>query len=1164
MAVSFERRLYFFCIDVIRFFIPATTEDGKKATTGWDSENDEEDFDIEVKSEENLARCDSEAVRNGNEMVENLNAIVNMISSGEAPGDPALTKEGRKLRSKRFNVKELFSDPTQPPSKRIKAEKKKQGSSTPDGSEWATDGQHCYPYEQNDCDRAERRQKRRAASCFRRNKGRDDFISEQEILMLREKRLEKIKKDLREGKVLSVEERRNLMHLGLAPQQIKELISLHDKNPDQTNSGSKPIGDDVGPMDVDAAKVDDSVVKIDGSKLFLSYDGLKALADVASLAQQTSQDGTLSEQKPKQKAKQGNDVVKQSGSAEVSVTVSKTEHAKLATHGNAKLILVGSQKDKGSTNGASVVYVIEDKAKQKTETGKQPLVINKSTCAAATTSTQERIKNIVIEAKSPNVAKQSGAEKDKVLITTNVKTPGISITRSTGSMGNDRPLILQRKRPNILRKSIAVATRADVITSKEARPSLRAPDSIGPSVSTSRRAQDMQPSTVKSTVAAIHVSMPSTDTQSGAVGMGDVKLEPPLVISSQGQVGGRVIGLVDSIVRQNVPISPKQPILHKQQLDINTGKQIVKGHFQNLPGKPTAAGSVVIVTQGSQVIGHNGVPLIIASNTQSLIQGKGHDKNQPVLLLTSKQPMLQQGTFQANQPAKCVVVKRQADSSLLAYDQQCNKSSAVGGYNLTEGGNVPSTNCPVTTLKSKLHAAALKRRLNSKNKADLFQTNYQPISAKTNSPMKSETEISGAVVASNLVASERSGIAVDVPEASCQKTVGIVHPVRPAKMTNQPKIAPKAVHITKSAVPNGLESVQLSRSSKSVDGIELGQVQCLNQNTDEPSSVIGACNQRILVTDVNTIVSSASASGISDQATPIGGMRNYQIVKKLNSPVNSTNAADKAVFFTSWSHAYIPNKPGITNAKQRPFLSVPGTRSPLYQPIKPALATMQGSENLGSATTVPQPTSPVLITPTVFSSYQRTISMPAQIVQLPAQIPSKQEVSGASESNRGVATAAQLVIVPQTRAPKQIRPAIDSTTAVKALKSLEQVMRPVSTVSSLMTLEIGKAIENAKVTVENSPSIVADAEANVTPKGAEVLTGSCISAANEQASSQNETNASIFVLIPNQEVSDASATVKDKSSVTFSTLSPIPCAEIKAPVPNSDPVSARQDDSGIS
>ena len=1099
-------------------FVCFIAEDEKKMATGWDSENDEDDDDMDEKIVENSPKSTSENTTSALNEAQDVELSRGFFSpEGAARNDiVTLTKEGRKLRSKRFDVKDLFGEATQPPYKRTRSDKIKHDLNE-DGNVWREDSDDdAYePDESSNVPNQCRQRKKSMQKLRRRQTTRDDEISDRDIKMLREKRLERIKQDLKEGKMLTAEEQRNLMHLGLSSHEIEELKKLQKNNPEFDHLCARSKLKEETRMDSDKKSSRENVFKIDSSKLCLSYDGLKALADVATLAQQTSPE---KESKKLQVIKTSTDQVNLIGNAAslFGKSVNKPD--------GANLILVGNHKGKG--NASPLIYVIEGKE----DNSGQGIQVNNSKKLITTSKASGQVKNIIIQEKVSKITKNEQGI-DRIISTSSPKTS--SCISSALDKGSGTPMILQRKRPNILRKpatNTSLSVQAEVIGSKETN------FKFGLKGGNDKR-QDIKPPFANSEpLGATQMTRTLSVIQSGPISVTDGSL----VASSmgqipgssqgqgQGQTGGRVIGQVDKIIKQNFALVSKQTQVQKQHLNMNTVKHIVNGCAQSSQSN-SATGPVLIVTQGSRVIGQNGVPLILASNNQHVLQGKSHDKNQPVLLLTSKQPLLQTGSLfpkQQQQKQQCVVLKQPLDTCLLTYDQQqqLHQGTPVTGQSLSETEQKASTSCPVTTLKSKLHAAALKRKHNGKNKIDLFQHSYQPITAKINAPLKIEsgftTDTSSSL--SNVQSSSFTGMKTgNMVETSGQrKAISIIK--------QPPKIAPKTVHIVKSNV-----SIPATITYQTIQDkdIKISPVQVSCSDFTPVSGIIASSSSRNVIRDVNTIMSSAKAVAVADQLNSVTGLKNVQIVKKVNTPVNATDA-DKTVFFTSWSNAYVPKKSRLSSPQQKQVISMPGKRS-TFQPIKPAISSL--NQNVSA---ISQATSQILIAP---AAYQRTISLPAQIVQLPAQIPSKQEVTGAAESNRGVATAAQLVIVPQTRAPKQIRPAIDSTTAVKALKSLEQVMKPMAAVDSLLSSDVRNTNEATDASNELSSSNLVELQAD-DPKS------SRISPRTITESTQNEPNASPVLIASNQDVVSSSSTVKDKSSVTYSTLSPIPCAEIQASV----------------
>ena len=346
--------------------------------------------------------------------------------------------------------------------------------------------------------------------------------------------------------------------------------------------------------------------------------------------------------------------------------------------------------------------------------------------------------------------------------------------------------------------------------------------------------------------------------------------------------------------------------------------------------------------------------------------------------------------------------------------------------------------------------------------------------------------------------------------------------------------------------------------------------------------------------------------------------KSVQIVKGVgnNNPIIATNPVNSA-FFTSWTYAENPRKSKISVSKRRN--SSPAKKSSTYKPIKPAISSTQSALVKSSSgftqVTVTQVAPPIIVTPPGFSigsPYHGTIpvgSLPAQIVQLPAQIPTKEVKSSANDISRGAATASQLVIVPQTKKHKEIRPASDSTSAVKALQLLDKVQtskhgncmlstagtelasvqsnvgsnmqaiipgsissteRPVlvvpSTTFSAIKSNMMKPNSNAKSTttttistVNKTSSLPSSSLSRSSLPGSNVGISPpvTVSLSVEGLPVSSSTNSLSIGLPVNADI--ALKTVMDKSSVVYSIVAPIPSTEIKSHVQNSEGL----DDKGL-
>ena len=1108
---------------------------------GWDSENDEEDDEeVDELKDNNLLEATSISDKNTPSEFVTSSSSDKLSSCQSLPPNDALTltKEGRKLRSRRFDVKELFAEPTQPQSKRSKLENTKQDVRTQISvNNGCTKEDHDFdPCDSDESDRASKQnsKRRRTAQNMRRKQARYDEISERDILMLRKKRLEKIKQDLREGKILTAEEQRNLMHLGLSSREIEELKKLQKTNPGLKSLFTKHEVEGKRNMDDVKKEAKDMTFDNDIEKSFSSYDGLKALADVASLAKQTTPVSSPD------KYKKGQSSTDEVASKRIENTVAKNAKKTDGTN----LVLVGKDKNRSGTDRNSVVYVIDGKGITSSS------YIGNSTQIAKLKTTEMSsiqigtMKNIVIEGKVPKAA-NDGERKERIVVTPNHSVSSSPAVAAENCGVQNVPLILQRKRPNILRKTTTntpIETPLDSIDSTEKNSTARKEHDNG--AKTAHTVSRVGASNVYEDKPAIASSMRSNNTQvsrrlvvaqSGPVSAVNYAKIPRVQMygGNQVHINGRTINQVDNLVKPSLPVVSQQS--QKQSSDVSTERSVVTGNIHSIQTK-SSLGQLILVTQSSPVIGQSAVPLILATNSH-LVQGKGHDKTQPVLLLAQKQPVIQQGSFQGKQPQQqCVVLKQQGDTCLLTYEQQPkqfgSKVSSVTGHAVSEMEQTTSSICPVTTLKSKLHAAALKKKLSGKNKPDILQSVHQPVASSIKAPIG----FPGKLPHQSVQSLQLSGLKTRTLTEACsqRKAISIVK--------TQPKIAPKTVHIIKSSILNGTHPAKIVCTSGQVVGndAESNSVPIACSDVTPMSSFSGTCSPGYLGKDVK--ISKAKEVGVADKLHSVEGSKNVQIIRKVNAPVNATDA-DKAVFYTSWSNAYVPKKSQLPSSNKKPAITGVGisTASPS---TKPALVESQRSVD-----SPPQVTSQILIVPASFPTHQRTVSLPAQIVQLPAQIPSKQEVSGAGESNRGIATAAQLVIVPQTRAPKQIRPAVDSTTAVKALKSLEQAMKPASTVSSLVSLETTTLQDNA----EHVHLDLGDISVNTLEKS-----DASVQLASNSICKQVGTDTSNLLLSLNQDVVASSAVVKDKSSVTYSTLFPIPCAEVKSSV--SETVTVKEED----
>ena len=1134
------KSVVYFCDN--RFFVFTIAEDEKKQMAGWDSENDEEDDEeVDEAKDNNLPEATSISDNNTPSEFTNSSSSDRLSSYQSLPLNDTLTltKEGRKLRSRRFDVKDLFAESSQLQSKRPKLENMKQDVRTQISvSNGCTKEDHDFdPCDSDESDwTSKHNRRRRNVQNIRRKQARYDEISEHDILMLRKKRLEKIKQDLREGKILTAEEQRNLMHLGLSPREIEELKKLQKVNPGLTTLFAKHKVE--GKRQMDNVKKESKEITFDSDieKSFSSYDGLKALADVASLAKQTSPVSSPD------KCKKGQVLQSITGETDSKGNESTVAKSVKKTDGT-NLVLVGKDKNRSNADKNSVAYATEDKGMTSASYIGNSKHITKSKAREMSSLHINTTKNIVIEGKVPKATKDDERKERIVIAPSRSVSSSVTITAENCG-GQNIPLILQRKRPNILRKTTTntpIETHGDLINSVETNSTARMEhDSVAKATHTVSCTGASNLYEAKSAIASsmrsinTQVSRRLVVTQSGPISQVNYTKNPLVQMYGVDQVhiNGRAVNQVDNLVKQNLPVVCQQS--QKEPSDINTERPVVTGSIHSMQPK-SSLGQLILVTQSSPIIGQSAVPLILATNSH-LIQGKGQEKTQQVLLLAPKQPVLQQGSFQGKQPQQqCVVLKQQGDTCLLTYEQQTQQfGGKVMGHAVSEVEQITSSTCPVTTLKSKLHAAALKKKLSGKSKTDIFQSVHQPVASNIKAPIG----FSGKLLHENVQSLQLPASKTrKLTETSSQrKTISIVK--------TQPKIAPKAVQIIKSSILNGTHPAKIACTSEEVVGndVKTNSVPIVCSNITPISNLSATCSPRYSGKDVNIKIGKPKEVGVADKVHSVEGSKHVQIIRKVNTPVNATDA-DKAVFFTSWSNAYIPKKPQLPSSNMKPAITELGISSP-------SLSTMPAlSESQKSVDSLPQVTSQILIVPASFPSHQRTVSLPAQIVQLPAQIPSKQEVCGAGESNRGIATAAQLVIVPQTRAPKQIRPAADSTTAVKALKSLEQAMKPASTVSSLMALETTTTQDNA----EYAHIDLGDVSISTLEKS-----DASIQLASKSLCKQAGADTSNLLLSLNQDVVASSAVVKDKSSVTYSTLFPIPCAEVKASV--SETVTVKEED----
>ena len=1107
---------------------------------GWDSENDEDDDEVDDEKTQKDP-VEAASIQGANA----LNDVVNPVPSGDfvasqclPPSDTLIfTKEGRKLRSRRFDVKDLFSESAHPQSKRPKSERLKQSVGTQLNDNAGCMKNHNVDICESDEVETTQRQnsrKRRNLQQLRRKYARHDEISERDIQMLRRKRLEKIKQDLKEGKILTAEEQRNLMHLGLSSREIEELKKLQKRTPELETLFVKTNIEEKRNMNTVRKEMREGGFNSDNEKSFSFYDGLKALADVASLAKQTP-DGSSVKYKKEQ--------VAESRAGKIDSKGNETGFANsVVKTGDLNLDLVGIEKNRSSAKKQSSMQVVEDRSVATSSSVGNTEHLARSTKSEVPPKQIITVNNIVVEG-TISGASTVDREKEKICSTPSREAFACPVT-TENCVTKCIPLILQRKRPNILRKPVAtspVAVLSDLMSSKDTSSSARISQDlvvrttgIASSVGNGDAVYEVKPAIVSSSrYTTSQTSKRLTFSQSGTVDIKDyVKHSRGQVLgANQIDMNGRAISQLDNIAKESLPVVSQQSQSQKQPLGVNAGKPILASSFHNIQTK-SSLGPVILVTQSSPVIGQAGVPLILASNSH-LMQGKGHEKTQPLLLLTPKQPIVQQGSFQSKQPQQqCLMLKQQGDTCLLAYEQPpqqpLGKVSSVTEHATGEVERSASNSCPVTTLKSKLHAAALKKKLGSKGKTDILQSVQYPIISNVNAPIEFTSRVPQQSFQSLPVSGMKVGKKSDT--SNQRKTINIIK--------TQPKIAPKTVHIIKSNVLNGSHPPVIVCSSEQTvrNDAKLCSIPIVSSDVAPLSNTDITSSPRDK--DADTMVGKAAKTVgiVPEHSSSIDSLKNVQIIKKVTTPVNSTDT-DKAVYFTNWSNAYVPKKHPVSSSKQNVVAVLPGKAS--TSSVKPPLTDVRGS--VDSITPV---SSQILLVPASFSTHQRTMSLPAQIVQLPAQIPSKQEVCGAGVSNRGVATAAQLVIVPQTRAPKQIRPAVDSTTAVKALKSLEQAMKPVAMIHSLMSPEIQPTKD--KTAKEYTPIDIGDVSSSILEQS---IASTQIS--NSSVCSQGGADTSKLLLNLNQDVVVASSSaVKDKSSVTFSTLVPIPCAEVKASVSN--------------
>ena len=1094
---------------------------------GWDSENEEDDEDVDDATVPTSLEPVSINETKHSFEIKTSNSLEGFTSAQSLPSSESsiLTKEGRKLRSRRFDVRELFAERTQPQSKRLKLEKTKQEVRTPvrETNSCTRDNHDFDSFDSDESDRITKQNNkgRRNSHNMRRTHARFDEISEHDIQMLRRKRLDKIMQDLKEGKVLTAEEQRNLMHLGLSSTEIEELKKVQKNNPKLGTLFAKSKNErECDPVRKNSGE---NGFESDLDKSFLSYDGLRALADVASLAKQTSPENSAEKYRKRESGESnaGENDLKGDGRA-VTISVKRND--------GTKLILVSGEKNRTDTN--SIIHVIESKSKKPSMS-----VGNKTQLLKMRKAKSPPTKNI---ASNGEVSRETNVNEGKNVL---IVTP--SHNMSTSYVGNVEnliakcgPLVVQRKRPNILRKPTTAtppAPQSDLI-SKEGSSTAKMKESViskATGVShnpTSDVIYGMQ-STVSNSVQLNASQLPGklVVNKTGGVSLGNFAKGPWTGVQSNTQVhkNGHVAGQVDSSLKQGLSTVYQQPQTQRKLLDINIGKPIAAENVNCIQNKSSLA-SLILITQSSPVIGQSGVPLIFTSD-RHLIQGKSQDITQPVLLLTPKQPIVQQGLLQGKQlQQQCVLLKQQGDSRLVAYDRQPQRQytfpmSSVTGH---EAKSSITNSCPVTTLKSKLHAAALKRKLGGKNKGDVFQNLQQSIT----SSISAAVGLKGQVPYQRLQSLHLPG----VNAGNATETLGQKNAINIIK--TQPKIAPKTVQIVKSDILNGVHTTTRIGTSEQVLRKDAGHSSKLfvGSGLSSLSNVKGSYSGRYSDKGVTNILRKSTKSvGIIGRSCSVESLNGFQIARKGNTAVNPTVTSRAS--FTTFSNTYSPTKSLPSISTKQPVLAVPGLMStPPSSSLKPTFAEAQRSTD-----GVPQATSPILIVPASFSTHQMTVSLPAQIVQLPAQIPSKQEVCGAAESNRGVATAAQLVIVPQTRAPKQVRPAVDSSTAVKALKLFEQAMKPVSTTDSLLPMDI----KSSQSTVsEVTPMDLVDDNARTAENS-----NATVESTNRPAKDDADTS-KVLNLNLKKDLVGTSTIVMDKSSVTYSTLVPIPCVEVKGSI----------------
>ena len=762
----------------------------------------------------------------------------------------------------------------------------------------------------------------------------------------------------------------------------------------------------------------------------------------------------------------------------------------------------------------------------------------------------------------------------------------------------------------------------------------------------------------------------------------------------------------------------------------------------------SANASMLIVSEGSQLITQGGIPVILDAKAQQIVQaGNNNELSQPVLFLTTNQPLLDPIKYQENQQQQRLVIQQQGESCVLRLQpQQQSLSNAKGamatasypGGLINDTTKLALTKCPVTTLKSKLHAAALKKKGTRNRLSDALQR-YKAITSRVNAPNDDLQNVGNKIqivkkhqaiqpksisIVKNVQAESLAAEAVpksDPTTSAVTLTKDVTAKQEPIDQNLQgQKIAVVSTKIVASTgVQKSSSTIAISTSTSilssgpfpssgavitakafpsTVTFPSSGTVpmvrfisstgSCLSSGAALPTGAVltttaiaptgtilsagaipctGAIRPTVAIPTTRAILSTGAVP--SRVILPVGGIpptghastssgcsttsvvsstfvnnvkvhmrgiqepfkiipktsveqltviqspdslaksKSVQIVKGVgnNNPIIATNPVNSA-FFTSWTYAENPRKSKVSVSKRRS--SSPAKKSTTYKPIKPAISSTQSAvvkSNSGfTQVTVTQIAPPIIVTPPGFSigsPYQGTISagsLPAQIVQLPAQIPAKEVKSSANFISRGAATASQLVIVPQTKKHKEIQPASDSTTAVKALQLLDKVQTskhgscmlstagtelasvPSNVGSNIQAIIPGSISSTERHVLVVASSTFAAIKSNILkPKSnTKSTTITTISTVNKTSSLPSsslsrsllpDSNVSIsppvVVSLPAEGLPVSTSknslsiglpvnadiglkTVMDKSSVVYSIVAPIPSTEIKSHVQN--------------